>query len=101
MENEKPLKKGQKVWLVRMNDSGKYNVVPGTVTDPATPYVKIANDLETDSPRETIVVDARKKEVFRTERDALVDAISRSHNAAENWMTNARLLAARLAALKK
>jgi hypothetical protein len=91
----------QKVFLVRMDLHGSYDVVAGTVTraaaDPSgTVMVRIPITTREGEP-DTLVVDARPANVYPCEADALAAALEASLAGAGRWMERAAELAKRLA----
>lgn len=85
------LKKGQKVYVIRMGRGALCEVVKGTVTQVGggpgsrddTVFVRIP--FEYDGKQDTIVSDQRPENVFRKEKDALINASRRCHEIARKW----------------
>jgi hypothetical protein len=93
-------RKGQKFWTIRMDKTGRYEVVPATFrqTDErghGTKFYRIP--VEYEGKADSVVVDIRDENVFRSEREALVECARRCREVAAGWHARADELLARLA----
>lgn len=94
-------KKGQKPWMIRMNVRMVYTVERVQVTQVRddTVFVRIKLPAGPDNPngRESVVVDATRKDMFRTEREAILAAVNRERAVIAKHTDNVNELLARLA----
>jgi hypothetical protein len=99
-------RKGQKVWLVRMDRTGLYQVTPGifvrTENEGRVLMVRIPLDPDPDLPDRDrhMVVDHNPKEVCRSRKEAALTAAARSREVARRHTERADELLASLASQK-
>ena len=81
-------KKGQKVFVIRMNDRALMDVVPGVVTElieKGGAMVKIATNF--DGTKDTIVIDVPLDCLFASEKMAYQSAAGRTFQTVERHLT--------------
>ncbi len=84
-DEPKPLKRGQKVWLVNMDRAGLYDVVPATFVearDEGRTYM-VRMTIEYDGKHEQMVVDRRPDDVLPTRKEAVLRAVARCWDVAK------------------
>jgi hypothetical protein len=93
------LRKGQKVWLVGMDRTGLYEVVPAAYVQTSdsgqTIFVRIT--IEYEGKAEKIVVDRRAGDIHLTRRDAVMAAVAKCQDLARRNTERADELLASLA----
>jgi len=101
--SEQKFRKGQKVFLVRMDRTATYDVVRGTVrrvdaVEGRAHTVFVA--VPTDEPGDTIVIDTKPEELHPSERAALLQAVQSCRRVARKWTERADELSRRAAEAK-
>jgi hypothetical protein len=91
-------RKNQKVWLVNMDRTGLFDVVPGVFQEASdsgrTLFVRI--DIEYEGKTEKMVVDRRVESVYRTRREAALKAVAMCREVARKNTERADTLLAGL-----
>lgn len=94
----KPLKKGQKAFVLRMDSSALYYVEVGKVEridQDGTVFIRLPIKGE-DNKKDSIVVDANGKDVFASEKEAIAHVATECLRVSRKWSERAFELAARL-----
>jgi hypothetical protein len=91
-------RKGKKFWTIKMDRSGRYEVVPAVFRQTAERGTKFYRvPMEYEGKRDSIVVDIKDDNIFPTEREALAECARRCREVAASWHARADELMAGLA----
>jgi hypothetical protein len=95
--SELTFKKGQRLWVVNLDRTMSYAVEEVKYKEPRGETHFVRRVVEVEGKAEVMVVDRRPEELYRSYKDAVLEAVRRSRESARRHTERADQLLASLA----